>query len=369
MLELRRHFDLGESALGYLTSSVQLGFITGTLVFALLSVADRYSPSRVFFLCAILGAASNLMVVLDANTYLSILALRFLTGFFLAGIYPVGMKIAADYFEKGLGKSLGYLVGALVVGTALPHLLKDLKGELPWQFVLISTSFLAVLGGFTIFSLVPDGPKRKASRKINLSAIPQIFKEQDFRAAAIGYFGHMWELYAFWAFVPVMLHTYAEQQTETQYNIPLLSFGIIGIGGLSCILGGYLAIKFPVRKVAFSFLFLSCLCCFLSPLMFFTATEELFIAFLLFWGMVVIADSPLFSTLVAQNAPEELRGTALTIVNSIGFALTILSIQLLNELTIIFDSPFVLLLLAIGPLFGLTSIYRRNKLHKTSTVS
>ncbi len=369
MLELRMHFELGESALGFLTSSVQLGFIVGTLVFAFLSIADRFSPSKVFFICAILGAAFNLIVVLDVNTYLSILAFRFLTGFFLAGIYPVGMKIAADYFDKGLGKSLGYLVGALVVGTALPHLLTDIKGELPWEIVLISTSFLAVIGGILILSFVPDGPKRKGSQKISLSAIPKIFKGQDFRAASIGYFGHMWELYAFWAFVPFMLHIYLEQHAEANFNIPLLSFYIIGIGGLSCILGGYLALKFSVRIIAFASLFLSCICCLASPLMFFIVTPEVFIAFLLFWGMVVIADSPLFSTLIAQNAPVELTGTALTIVNSIGFTITIISIQLLNELTIITDSPSVLLILAIGPIFGLIILYKRNKLHTTKAIN
>lgn len=361
MLELRMHFGLGESALGALTSSVQLGFITGTLVFALLSIADRFSPSKVFFICAILGATFNLFVVLDVNTYLSILTFRFLTGFFLAGIYPVGMKIAADYFDKGLGKSLGYLVGALVVGTALPHLLKDLKGELPWEFVLISTSFLAILGGLLILSLVPDGPKRKASQKISLSSIPKIFKLKEFRTAAFGYFGHMWELYAFWAFVPFMLHNYLERHTEANFNIPLLSFFIIGIGGLSCILGGYLALKFPVRKLAFTSLLLSCLCCLIAPITFFIETQEVFIAFLLFWGMVVIADSPLFSTLIAQNAPLELKGTALTIVNSIGFAITIISIQLLNKLSTNTDSPSALLILAIGPIIGLITLYERKK--------
>ena len=364
LLELRTHFELGESALGYLTSSVQLGFIIGTLVFALLSIADRFSPSKVFFICALLGATFNLMVVLEVNTYLSILVFRFLTGFFLAGIYPVGMKIAADYFDKGLGKSLGYLVGALVVGTALPHLLTDLKGELSWKFVLIGTSFLAVLGGIFIFSFVPDGPERKASQKVSLMAIPQIFKGKNFRAAAFGYFGHMWELYAFWAFVPFMLHVYLEQHPEANFNIPLLSFFCIGIGGLSCVIAGYLALQFSVKKIAFISLLLSCICCLTAPLFFFVETQEVFIGFLLFWGMVVIADSPLFSTLVAQNAPVALKGTALTIVNSIGFSITIISIQLLNSMAMITDSPSIVLLLSIGPILGLVVLYKRNNTHQ-----
>jgi MFS family permease len=349
--ELKLHFELGEGVLGFFTSSIQGGFILGTLVFALLSIADRFSPSKVFFICAILGAVCNIAVIADNNTYVSILIFRFLTGFFLAGIYPVGMKIAADYYDKGLGKSLGYLVGALVLGTALPHLLINIKGELPWEFVLIVTSSLAIVGGLLIVSLIPDGPYRQASKKINLLAIPQIFKKKDFRGAAFGYFGHMWELYAFWAFVPVILQIYLETHPQANYNIPLLSFLSIGIGGLACVFGGYLAQKFSVRKIAFTSLLLSCICCLISPFAFYIETQEIFIAFLLFWGMVVIADSPLFSTLVAQNAPSELKGTALTIVNCIGFSITIISIQLLSELSTISNSPFIIIILAIGPIF------------------
>ncbi|MEM7040856.1 MAG: MFS transporter, partial [Bacteroidota bacterium] len=204
MYELMLNFELGEGAVGALTSSVQFGFIIGTLLFAVFSIPDRFSPSRVFLVCALLGALFNLGVIWEGNSLASILAFRFLTGFFLAGIYPVGMKIAADYYDKGLGKSLGLLVGALVVGTAFPHLLKEMKGELPWQFVLVATSSLAVLGGALMMLLVPDGPHRKPSQKIDFSAIRQVFRERQFRAAAFGYFGHMWELYTFWAFLPLV---------------------------------------------------------------------------------------------------------------------------------------------------------------------
>ncbi|WP_298425792.1 MFS transporter [uncultured Kordia sp.] len=361
MSELKSNFNLAESALGYLTSSVQLGFIIGTLIFALLSIADRYSSSKVFMMCAFLGAAFNICIIWEGNTYASILAFRLLTGFFLAGIYPVGMKIAADYFEKGLGKSLGYLVGALVIGTALPHLLKDIKGNLPWEFVLVITSTIATLGGILMVSLVPNGPYRKQSQHINLSSIPNIFKKPSFRAAAFGYFGHMWELYAFWAFVPIILSMYTEKHAETAINVSFLSFIVIGIGSLGCVIGGYLAQRFNVKKIAFISLFLSCICCLLLPFMLFVSSQVFFIIFLLFWGMVVIADSPLFSTLVAHNAPAALKGTALTIVNSIGFAITILSIQLLNELRTYTDAPIIYIILAVGPIFGLIAIRKRKK--------
>lgn len=359
--DLVQNFQLNESALGAITSAVQFGFIVGTLVFALLSIADRYAPSKVFFTCAVLGALFNLGILWNGCTLSIILGLRFFTGFFLAGIYPVGMKIAADYFEKGLGKSLGFLVGALVIGTAFPHLLKQVKGDLPWEFVFIATSALATLGGILMVTLIPDGPFRKPSQKINLSAIGQIFKQTNFRAAAFGYFGHMWELYTFWAFVPIMLQIYVNNNPSANLNIPLLSFLIIGVGGLSCIIAGYLAQNSGTKKIAFRALAASCLCCLISPFIIGGNSQILLLLFLFFWGMVVIADSPLFSTLVAQNAPVELKGTALTIVNCIGFFITILSIQLINILRTDTTSLLFLSILAIGPMFGLISLIRYGK--------
>lgn len=353
MSELIANFGLEQSALGYLTSSVQIGFITGTLLFAIFSISDRFSPSKVFFICSVLGAVFNLFSIWDANTFTSILLFRFLTGFFLAGIYPVGMKIAADYYEKGLGKSLAFLVGALVIGTAFPHLLKGVKNGLQWEAVLIITSSLSVAGGIFIMFLVPDGPYRKPSQKINLLAIPKIFKVIKFRSAAIGYFGHMWELYTFWTFVPFILKSYLNNHPGASFNIPLLSFTIIGIGGIACILGGYLSQKVGVKKIALLSLLFSCLCCLILPVIFYFGSQVMFVTFLLFWGMVVIADSPLFSTLVAQNAPIELKGTALTIVNSIGFFLTVISIQLVDYLRVMVNSPAIFTILAIGPIIGL----------------
>ena len=356
MNDLALTFGLQDSALGHLTSAVQFGFITGTLIFAILTIADRFSPSKVFLASALLGALFNLGVIWEGHNLGSILVLRFLTGFFLAGIYPVGMKIAADYYEKGLGKSLGFLVGALVLGTAFPHLLKGMTGLLPWKSVLIVTSSLASIGGILMVFFVPDGPFRKPSQKVDLSAFFGVFKNKIFRASAFGYFGHMWELYAFWAFTPVMLKTYQDIQPSTSFNIPVLSFLIIGIGGIACVVGGYISQDWGTKRTAFTALLLSGSCCLISPFFFLIGSEILFIGFLLFWGMVVIADSPLFSTLVAQNASPEIKGTALTIVNCIGFAITIVSIQLLTALVDITDSNSIYLLLALGPLFGLISL-------------
>jgi len=361
MGDLVLNFNLDASALGHLTSAVQFGFISGTLVFALLTIADRFSPSKVFFVSALLGAFCNAFMVIEHNSFLSLLILRFFTGFFLAGIYPVGMKIAADYYDKGLGKSLGFLVGALVLGTAFPHLLKDVLHSISWTYVLLTTTSLAILGGLVMKLFVPDGPFRKSGKGLDFSAFSRVFKHQQFRSAAFGYFGHMWELYAFWAFVPVMLKLYVQLHQQSTLNISIFSFFIIGIGGFSCVIGGYISQYIGAKRTAFSALLLSCICCLISPFIFMVNHEILFIGFLLFWGMVVIADSPMFSTLVAQNAENEIKGTALTIVNCIGFAITILSIQLLNSMQFVLDSKNIYLILAIGPILGLIALKNKRK--------
>lgn len=360
MDDLILSFQLTDTALGHLTSAVQLGFIAGTFIFALLSIADRFSPSKVFFLSALAGALFNLAMILNSNGFISLLAFRFLTGFFLAGIYPIGMKIAADYYEQGLGKSLSFLVGALVIGSAFPHLLKGFTDDVAWQSVLFITSSLSVLGGFLML-LVPNGPFRKGSMKMDISAMFSVFRNPNFKAAAFGYFGHMWELYAFWAFIPVMLLTYSISHPEAQFNIPFLSFLIIGIGGLACAPCGYIAQRLGTKKTAFMALSLSGLYCLISPFIFLINSPLIFIGFLLFWGIVVIVDSPLFSTLVASNAVSESKGTALTIVNCIGFSITIVSIQLLTALREIMNPSYIFIFLALGPVLGLMALYNDKK--------
>ncbi len=356
MGDLVTNFDLSAKSLGHLTSAVQFGFIAGTLVFAIFTIADRYPPSSVFFVSALLGALFNLGVMWEENSLGTLLSLRFLTGFFLAGIYPVGMKIAADYYDTGLEKSLGFLVGALVLGTSFPHLLKGMSAGLPWKYVLWTTSGLASIGGLLMFFLVPDGPFRKAGQGIDFSALFQVFRNRKFRSAAFGYFGHMWELYAFWAFIPILLSSYESLHPSITFNIPFWSFLIIAIGGLACVFGGLLASSWGIPRTAFLTLSSSLACCLLSPLAFIQGSEFLFLVFLLFWGMVVVADSPLFSTLVAQNAPAEVKGTALTIVNCLGFSITILSIQLLNQLHHQLESNNIYILLGLGPILGLWAL-------------
>lgn len=345
-----------ESDLGFVTSSVQFGFIIGTLFYAIFTVADRFNPSNVFFISALLGALFNVLIIIDGISFSQLLAFRFLTGFFLAGIYPVGMKIASDYFEKGLGKAMSFLVGALVLGTAFPHLIASIETDFSWKFILVITSTLAVLGGLTIKMFVGIGPYRKQGQKLKFSSMKQVFSNREFRAASIGYFGHMWELYAFWAFVPIILGMYSDFHRQ-DFNASLLSFFIIGIGGLACVVGGMLSERIGVKKVATYSLMFSGFCCVLSIVMF-QFSPVLFLIFLFFWGCVVIADSPLFSTLVAQTAPPELKGTALTLVTCIGFSMTIMSIQLLSYLTGVINPEYLFLVLSIGPAFGIWSLFR-----------
>ena len=336
---------------------MQFGFIAGTLVFAIFAIADRFDPSKVFFISSALAAIANVAIIWLAKSTATLFALRFITGFFLAGIYPVGMKIAADWFERSLGKALGYLVGALVIGTAFPHLLKSNLYTLPWKEVLIVTSSFAFIGGLIIMLFVGDGPYRKPATHFQPTAIFQVFRSADFRSAAFGYFGHMWELYTFWAFVPVMLLLWSNNRQAT--NIPLWSFMIIAIGGISCVAGGYVSQKIGSARVAFCSLLCSGICC-LASFSFFKLPLPLFILVMLVWGFFVIADSPQFSALVSQTAVPEYKGTALTIVTSIGFAITIGSVQLLDHVYHTWRNA-VFLLLAPGPLIGLLFLFRLAK--------
>lgn len=355
--DIAKQLNLGVVYLGYLASAVQFGFIAGTLLFAMLSIADRFRPTVVFCACGILASTVNLPLVFDGIQTYQVIVFRFLTGFFLAGIYPVGMKIASDHYQHGLGRSLGYLVGALVLGTAFPHLLKSLPGNIPWKFVIICTSVLSAIGGLTMYFLVPDGEHRQSGQKINFLGFLTSFKDRRFRSFTFGYFGHMWELYAFWLFVPLMIKTFATHNPSAHLNITLLSFFVIAAGSISCILSGLLSQSFGSKKIASIALIVSLACCILSPLLLLTSSAAAFITFLLIWSMAVIADSPLFSTLIAQYAKPQFKGASLTIVNCIGYCITILSIQLINSLYTIGNAQYIYLLLGIGPLLGLVALF------------
>ena len=357
--DLAIDFLFDASNLSLLTSVVQFGFILGTLSFAFSGIVDRYSPSKVFFYSAILGGVFNASIMLSFNNLYTICFFRFFVGFFLAGIYPVGMKIAADHYEKGLGKVLGFLIGALVLGTALPHLLKVTLSELDWRYIVSVTSLLCVLGGLLMYTLIKDGPFRKIAQEIEIKDTLNIFKNKKFKSAAFGYFGHMWELYTFWAFVPIILKAYQVLDPGVSFDISIVSFCVIGIGAISCVLSGYFSIKIGVEKVAYVTLFLSAICCLASPFVLNDDSLIVLIGFLLFWGAVVIADSPMFSTLVAISAEPSMKGTSLTIVNCIGYMITIVSIQTLGYLSTLMSNKYIYVFLALGPLISLFNYWRK----------
>lgn len=360
---LQKVYNLPLDMLGNITIAVQLGFITGTLLFALLTIADRFSPVKVFMLSSLLAAAFNCFVLFTNGNISWILCFCFFTGFFLAGVYPVGMKIAADWYASNLGKALGFLVGALVAGKALPHLLKGLGDVSMWKQVISYTSGIAATGGLMVGLLLKNGPYRTKAKGLSFRYLPSLFHRKDFKAAAFGYFGHMWELYTFWAFVPVMLNWY-NLQHHMNLNVSLWSFLIIGIGAVSCVAGGYYSHRVGSAKVAFVSLSGSGICCLLSPL-FFLLPSSLFLSTLILWGCLVIADSPQFSALVSQTADNSQKGTALTLVTSIGFAITIISIEtmsyfFMHDQQILpwlrTNKAWSLMIMVAGPLFGLISM-------------
>lgn len=339
-----------EGIVPILTSSVQLGFILGTFLYAFWSIPDRFSPSRVFLFSAILAALSNFALLLLPLSLYSLIFFRFLVGFFLAGIYPVGMKIAADYFEKGLGSALGFLVGALVLGTAFPFLLKALGWSLSWEITLGSTSLFAIIGGLMIGLGVPDGPFRKINPKLDLSLLPKLAQNTMLKGAAGGYFGHMWELYTFWTFLPALLVSLLPDFDSS--SILLWTFLIIASGSASCVLGGWIALTKGSKVVALTSLWGSGLCGLV--ILFFPNLPSLAILpFLVLWGILVVSDSPQFSTLVAQSVAPEFRGTALTLVNCLGFGLTVVSIQTARILSSLVSVHVFLGLLCLGPALGI----------------
>ncbi|HYC84168.1 MAG TPA: MFS transporter [Chryseosolibacter sp.] len=359
--QLQAMFDWPQSHLGYLTSAIQAGFITGTFCFALLGISDRVSPARLFLISSIIASAANASAMLALSSFPLVIASRFTTGFFLAGIYPVGMKIASDWRREGLGMWLGGLVGALVLGTSFPHLLKQLPQLSNPYSVLAIVSVLALAGGVFLYATLTDGPYRKFASRFSFRAVRQAFASGAFRRAAFGYFGHMWELYAMWAFVPAFLMQYKKFQGAS-YSVPAMAFMVIGSGGIGCITGGQISKRSGSEKVARYMLFSSGICCALSAAAF-QLPVWVFIPFMMFWGFTIAGDSPQFSALVARHAQAEVRGSAITMITCIGFFISILSIQLLNYLQIFFAAEYLFLFLIPGPVLGLLAMREQRTSH------
>ncbi len=351
--------ELGVKLGGWLTSAVQMGFILGTLLNAIFAVPERVLSSRLFLFSAVLGALANISIAAFPLNVPLVLISRLFTGLFLAGIYPIGMKIAADWYGKDLGRAMGYLVGALVLGKSFPYLLKGISFELPWKEFLFYISFVSLIGGLLLWLLLPDKPLALQRNQFSIKALTVVFKIPQLRAAAFGYFGHMWELYAFWAFVPAIWKIYLHFHPEYGFNVPIATFIIIVVGFLGCWLGGLLAMRFGSGKVALFQLLISLICCFILPF----GVEfslPIFSILMLIWSISVVGDSPQFSTLVSRFALPERRGSIITLVTSIGFAITIVSIQLLDFLLAYFSNDLrIFWVLCLGPGLGLLISFKR----------
>ena len=356
--DLRRAWGMGVADIGILTDAVQLGFIVATLVFALSGLADRYPPSRIFAVCAVSGAVFNAGFAWLATGVASGAVFRFLVGVCLAGIYPIGMKLIVTWEPERTGAALAYLVSMLTLGTALPHAVRLIGAAWKWQSVILSSSALAVVGALLIFVL-GDGPHLLPPRAwtgSHMGGVLGSFASQDFRAAAFGYFGHMWELYTFWTIVPLLiLHTSLNVKLPGT-SVSGLAFAVIAAGALGCMLGGRCTHRFGSARVAAVALAVSGLSCLVFALGWRNFRPGVLLAVLLVWGAAVVADSPQFSALSARACPPNLIGAALAIQISIGFAITMVSIAAATGLFARWGVDVAWLLLP-GPVLGLAGFY------------
>ena len=358
---LMARLAIGPASFAWLIAATQLGFICGTLGFAATGLADRVAASRIFALSSVAGAALNAALALAGVDYGAAWALRFGVGLCLAGIYPLGMKMIVQWAGGRPAAALGWLVGMLTLGTAMPHALRASGAEGPWQAVLLASSALALVGATLVF-LIGDGPGARAGpgasepREPARGGVGQVFRVPAFRASAFGYFGHMWELYAFWSVLPwlcrpVCAALAARADGGFAPSVALLSFAVIAVGAIGCVLGGQWSRRIGSARVAALALAGSGLMCLVYPLLPDDAIA-LRVAALFFWGFCVVADSPQFSALSAQFAPPRLLGSALVAQNGIGFLITVASILALSHALVAWGVAALWILLP-GPLLGL----------------
>ncbi len=353
---LTREWQLSESAANWLTLSVQLGFVAGTLLSALLNLPDIISARHLFTLTAIAGAIVNSAFGLFAKDVELAIVLRFLTGMFLAGVYPPAMKILATWFRHGRGLALGVLVGALTLGKATPYLVNGV-GSANWRYNVLFVSLLAVIGGVIVLLFVGDGPLALPAARFDWKQVGRGFRNRSVRLANLGYFGHMWELYAMWTWIPFMIRASLATRKSEPVLAEVSSFLVIGCGALGCVIAGLIADRIGRTVVTSVAMAISGTCCLLIGFAF-GAHPTLLLAIAAVWGASVVADSAQFSACVTELGDPQYIGTALTIQTCIGFLLTTVSIELISVFEKLVGWRYAFMILAPGPLFGVISMLR-----------
>lgn len=344
-------WDLSASGAAWMTAAVQLGFVIGALASAFFNLPDVVPPRWMVAAACVLGAVCNLLLAHTVSSAGPAIALRFLTGVCLAGVYPPGMKIAAGHVSgRGRGLAIGVLVGALTLGSATPHLVVGLGGDagLPHRVVMTASSIMAVVGGLIVITLVRDGPFAPKPAPFDPRQAARVVRDRPLLLANLGYFGHMWELYAMWTWLALFLTAATADPTTARLG----AFAIIGVAGsIGAIVAGRIADRVGRTTVTISAMTISAACCLLSPWAF-TAPTALLIAFGIVWGASIVADSAQFSAAATELAEPSYMGTALTLQTSIGFALTLIPIWGLPYLASEVGWRWVFVFLAPGPILG-----------------
>lgn len=350
---LAANLSLSPGQTGWLLSGVQLGFVAGTLLAALLNLPDLLPARSYLFAAALFAAAANASL-LYANSFSGAIASRVLTGIGLAGVYPPAMKMVATWFRRERGLAIGVVVGALTLGKAFPYLLEGVA-RFPLAPALLVPSAAAGAAALLVFVGYRDGPYRFAPRPFSWGLVGSVVREPALRRVTGGYLGHMWELYAFWAWVPAYLSASFAARGKEVSGVGTLAFACVAIGAVGCVWGGFAADRIGRATVIRRALWVSGACCLASVAMF-GGPRWLVVGICLVWGVAVIADSAQFSALITEQAPGHAVGTALTLQTSVGFLLTIASIQLVPVVAGWVGWRWALAVLALGPMAGLLAV-------------